>query len=64
MNIVGGMVYALVDGVSKSIPMDGVRVRETIHGTDNKMGCEFGWEITSLIADEGTIMLGGNEVLS
>ena len=64
MNIVGGMVYALVDGVSNSIPMDGVRVKDTIDGTGNKTGCESSWEIANLIANEGTIVLGGNGVLS
>ena len=64
MNIVGGMVYALVDGVSNSIPMDGVRVKDTIDGTRNKTGCESSWEIANLIANEGTIVLGGNGVLS
>ena len=64
MNIVGGMVYTLVEGVSNSIPMDGVRFRDTTNGIGNKTGCEFAWEITNLIANEGTIVLGGNEVLS
>ena len=34
------MVYTLVDGVSNSIPMDGVRFKDTIDGTRNKTGCE------------------------
>ena len=35
-------MYALVDGVSNSIPMDReVRVRDTTNGIGTKTGCEF-----------------------
>ena len=59
------MVYALMDGVSNSIPMvEGVRVGATIDGISTKIGYESDWEITNHMMDEGTTMLGGNGVLS